>query len=83
MVADAAGTVLPSQPQVTCCFVTGMQSLCPTLPPPLPCCLQIKVEPPALFSVHLDLNTVDGNAARVSIGNILKDAATHGKVEGR
>ncbi|KAI8472679.1 MAG: hypothetical protein J3K34DRAFT_519551 [Monoraphidium minutum] len=43
------------------------------------CYLQVKLEPPLLFSLHFDLATSDGNAARVSLGNILKDPASAGK----
>lgn len=44
------------------------------------CGAQVKLEPPLLFSVHFELGLDDGNMARVSAGNILKDPASAGKV---
>lgn len=55
----------------------------PRSPLPAACAWQVKLEPPALFQLHLELATADGNTARVAVGNILKDAAAAaGKVSG-
>jgi hypothetical protein len=34
--------------------------------------MQIQVEPGALYTLHLEAGTIDGNTVRVSIGNIVK-----------
>lgn len=46
------------------------------------CYIQLKLEPPCLFNIHLDLATADGAAARVTVGNVLKDLAAAGRVRG-
>jgi hypothetical protein len=51
----------------------GCMPTCLALPP-----LQMKLEPPALFCVHLELGTDDGNALRVTVGNVLKEADAGG-----
>lgn len=43
-----------------------------TTPPLLLLLLRVKFEPKALFAIHLEIATTDGNTCRVSVGNIFK-----------
>lgn len=58
---------------------TSYRSITPQTPPSRSL-TQVKLEPPTLFQLHLELALTDGNTARVSVGNIVKEAGAPAKV---
>lgn len=54
------------------CILNMPCSSCPLNSPPIACRAQVRIDPTAFFSIHLEVATTDGNPVRMTASNLFK-----------